>query len=55
MAFPKNHVIKASDASSQVLLNQLKIQNMEILKEGQWYSLIVSGKMTEAKEYLTRM
>lgn len=55
MAFSKEHKIQRGNIESQVLLNQLRINSMEVLKEGQWYSLILSGRKTLADEYLGRM
>lgn len=43
VSIPKDYPLERSDPISSILLFQLKIAKISTLKQGQWYSLILSG------------
>lgn len=49
---PKSQEIKIDNPESNFLLTSLRIKRLEVLQQGQWYSLMINGKKNEAESYI---
>ena len=44
-----------ADVVSGIFLNQARAEKMDNTKQGQWYSLFLNGKESEADDYINRV
>jgi hypothetical protein len=47
--------INMADVVSGIFLNQARAEKMDNTKQGQWYSLFLNGKESEADDYINRV
>lgn len=55
VSFANTSRISQENIEDALLLNQLHMQRMNVLKQGQWYSLVLNGFNKLAEDYSVRI